>query len=104
MIPGCVGMIVSHCSYTDQKILMKEGLAPTVNDLLVGDGTTNVSLEKIMSHSQGMQGPQQYFLKDRKYETQSEYRMVWETNRPVKGTLTIRLPELHRYCIEARAD
>ncbi|RUV00180.1 hypothetical protein EOB36_17695 [Mesorhizobium sp. M6A.T.Cr.TU.017.01.1.1] len=101
MIPGCTSVMIGSCIYVDAKLLIKIGPAPAINDLLVGDGSTAVSLDKLLAQGAAIQGPRQYFLKDRRYESQSEFRMVWETNAPVSAPLIVTLPALRQYCRRA---
>jgi hypothetical protein len=97
-IPGCQGAMISQCLYADNKALVTVGTAPTIDDLKSETEPDKVSLEKMMAQGKALRGPKQYFLKGRKHEAQSEYRFVWETNRPVKEPLIITAPNLRKYC------
>lgn len=39
-----------------------------------------------------------YFLKQKKYQHQSEYRILWQTDREVKESIIINCPEAIKYC------
>jgi hypothetical protein len=97
-IPGCQAVMISQCIYAGDKIFHALGTAPTVDNLKSDTEPDKTSLEKIMAQSNALAGPKQYFLKDRIYEAQSEYRFVWETNRPVIEPLIIVAPNLKKYC------
>jgi hypothetical protein len=97
-IPGCQTAMISQCMYADDKVLQTLGTAPTIDDLKSDTEPDKTSLEKVMAQGNALGGPKQYFLKDRRYEAQSEYRFVWETNRPVKEPLNIVAPNLKKYC------
>jgi len=97
-IPGCHGAMISQCMYADDKVLQTLATAPTIDDLKSDMEPDKVSLEKVMAQSKALSGPKQYFLKRRDHEAQSEYRFVWETNKPVKEPLVIMAPNLRKYC------
>jgi hypothetical protein len=97
-IPGCQAAMISQCMYADDKVLQTLGTAPSIDDLKSDTEPDKTSLEKVMAQSKALGGPKQYFLKDRGYEAQSEYRFVWETNRQVKEPLIIVAPNLKKYC------
>ncbi|MER8532105.1 hypothetical protein NKH61_05235 [Mesorhizobium sp. M1005] len=98
MIPGCTSAMIGPCIYVDEKVLSSGGPVPSVEDFRLGDGSTNLSLNKVMAHFQSLQGPQSYFLKDRVYEDQSEFRMIWETISVVNDPLLINVPSLMNHC------
>jgi hypothetical protein len=97
-IPGCQRAMISQCLYADNRVLETVGTAPTLDDLKSETEPDKVSLEKMMAQAKELGGPKQYFLKGREHEAQSEYRFVWETNRPVKEPLIIAAPNLRKYC------
>ncbi|TIL23893.1 MAG: hypothetical protein E5Y88_20385 [Mesorhizobium sp.] len=98
MIPGCTSVMIGPCIYMDTKLLTKSGAAPGIDDLLVGDGSTDVSLDKLFAQGAALQGPRHYFMKNRRYEPQSEFRMIWETNGPLTAPLVVIWPALRQYC------
>jgi len=97
-LPGCTGAMISQCIYVDQKMLVSTGAAPSVEDFKVDGDSKNLSLEKVMSYGSSITGPKPRFLKDRKFEWQTEYRFIWETNKPVTSHLDIVAPEVRRFC------
>lgn len=97
-IVGMGPMMLGQCIYVDNRILRTGGTPPSVDDLKDDSDSTKISLEKIMAQQRAMSGPKEYFLKERRYEEQSEYRMLWATDRPSAEFLDIVLPQRLRYC------
>lgn len=105
LIPGCTAAMIGPCIYLENRIFETEGHPPSVDDLLVGDGSTDVSFDKLLAASAALQGPKQYFAKPRGhrsdprgYEKQAEFRMIWETSRSAEDHILVRAPELLRFC------
>jgi len=76
-IPGCTHAFISQCIYVDQKILISEGEAPTIDNMKADPESDDVNLEKVLSYANTTRQPKPYFLKDRVYEWQAEYRFIW---------------------------
>jgi hypothetical protein len=103
-IPGCKGVLIGPCIYADNKMLLGKGKAPGLEDLRSDAEPDKIDLGKMMAHSAQMEGPKAYFLKTRKYEAQNEYRIIWETNRPVSEPLLIAQPALRKYCRDGTSE
>lgn len=43
-------------------------------------------------------GPESYFLKTIRYQEQSEYRIIWKTDREVPNNIIIECPEAVKFC------
>jgi hypothetical protein len=97
-IPGCTQVMIGQCVYVDERLLVSSGKAPTVDDLKSEGKSQEVSLEKILAQGNAVTGPKPYFLKDRSYEWQAEYRFIWETNKPVTSHLDIIALDLRQFC------
>lgn len=98
-IPGCTHAMIGQCIYVDRRMLVTEGKAPTMDELKhEGHPDNTVSLDKILAHGASAAGPKPYFLKERKYEWQGEYRFIWETNKSVTAHLDITASGLLRHC------
>jgi len=97
-IPGSVAMMMGQCIYEDTRMLTSAQTAPVLSDLKSDDGSDNISPEKLMAASSKISGPKEYFLKERKFEDQMEYRMIWETNRPVEEPVIIKVLNPERFC------
>lgn len=91
-IPGCTHAMMGPCIYVDQRLLISRKPAPKEADLRDDADPQAFSLDKFLQQTDTISGPKQYFLKDRKYEDQFEFRMIWETNKPVDSSLLVKLP------------
>ncbi len=96
-IPGSLSMMMGQCIYADTRILESMKRGPEISEFLDASGQ-EVSLDKMMSKASGISGPKEFFLKERKYEDQMEFRLVWETNKPVIEPLLVKIKEPHRFC------
>jgi hypothetical protein len=97
-IPGCIGVMISQCIYVDNRLLVTGGKAPKLDELRSEEEPGNISLDKILAQTASISGPKAFFMKTRKYEWQSEYRFIWETNKFVNTPLDIVLPDLTKFC------
>lgn len=85
-----------HCLYLDQRILTKNVSGVDMDSLKSEEG--GISFEKLIQVSNYVQGMDAYFLKQKKYQHQSEYRILWQTDRDVKNGIVINCPEAIKYC------
>ena len=90
--------MIGPCIYVDQKLMVSAGKAPTLDELKSETEPDKISLDKVIANAGSLSGPKPYFLKDRIYEWQSEFRFVWETNKNVTSHLDIAAPNLRQYC------
>lgn len=85
-----------HCLYLDQRILTKNISGVDMESLKSEDG--GISFDKLMQVSNYVQGIDVYFLKQKKYQHQSEYRILWQTDREVENGIVINCSEAIKYC------
>jgi hypothetical protein len=89
-------VIHGHCLYLDQRMLTKNISGVDMESLKSEEG--GISFEKLIQISNYVQGMDAYFLKQKKYQHQSEYRILWQTDREVKDSIIINCPEAIKYC------
>lgn len=89
-------VIHGNCLYLDQRMLTKNVSGVDMESLKSEEG--GISFEKLMQVSNYVQGLDAYFLKQKKYQHQSEYRILWQTDREVKNGIVINCPEAIQYC------
>lgn len=97
-IPGCLHMMMGNCIYADERILASDQTVPKIDDLMSETEPEKVDLNKMMQATSRFSGPKEHFLKHQKYIGQMEYRMIWETNRPVTEPLTVKIQNPERFC------
>jgi hypothetical protein len=85
-----------QCLYLDQRMLTKNVSGVNMESLKSKEG--GISFEKLIQVSNYVQGLDAYFLKQKKYQHQSEYRILWQTDREVKNGIVIYCPEAIQYC------
>ena len=97
-IPGCQGVYMGSCIYIDKRILVSSQRVPSIDELRSDTEPENVDLTKLLAAGSKFSGPKEYFLKDKRYETQMEYRVIWETNKPVLEPLIVKIANPERFC------
>jgi hypothetical protein len=95
-LPRVNQVLHGSCLYLDQRMLMKNISGVDMETLKSEDG--GISFEKLMQVSNYVQGRDAFFLKQKKYQKQSEYRILWQTDRQVKEGIIIKCPEAIKYC------
>jgi hypothetical protein len=85
-----------HCLYLEQRMLTKNVSEVNMDSLKAEEG--GISFDKLMQVSNYVQGMDAYFLKQNKHQHQSEYRILWQTDREVKNGIVINCPEAIKYC------
>ncbi len=95
-LPGTGNAMIGPCIYTETRILQSMRSAPDLASLQDGEG--NIVMEKMQQVSNTISGPKVYFLKEKKYEDQAEYRMIWETQRNVDDPLVVTIQNPERFC------
>jgi hypothetical protein len=91
-------VLYGNCIYLENKMLIKEIPAFNMDDLKVENESNNISFDKLMAATSPLNGPEQFFLKKMIYQKQSEYRIIWNTDREVKTPVIIKCPEAIKYC------
>jgi hypothetical protein len=89
-------VLYGNCIYLNERILKKKIGNVTIDHMRDDKEPDKISLEKIMGLP--IHGPESYFLKQIHYQTQSEYRIIWKTDREVAGNIVINCPEAVKYC------
>lgn len=84
-----------YCLYLDKRMLTKSVPNVKFDDFKVEGG---ISLDKMVEVSNYVQGLDSFFLKEKKYQHQSEYRILWQTDREVRNGILINCPEAIKYC------
>lgn len=92
-------VLFGNCIYLDQKILTERVPSQISIEQFKDDKEPDkISLDKLLQASNLTNSPDSYFLKTLKYQHQSEYRMIWLTDREVKESLIIDCMEAAKYC------
>lgn len=90
-LPRVHNVIHGNCIYLPERTITKN--LKNIDVEKIGN-----SLEKMMQISAEVQGLDPYFLKKKKYQEQSEYRIIWQTDRIVNGSMVISCPEAIKFC------
>lgn len=96
-IPRVTNGLSGNCIYLNNKMIKRHIPAIEINDFKTA-GDENISFEKMMSATEPMHGPEQFFIKKMSYQHQCEYRMLWNTDREVNDKLVLNCPEAVKYC------
>lgn len=91
-----IEVLMGNCIYLDNKMIVKDISNVAMTDLQNEQGS--VEFEKIMKVTNLIQGADAHFIKLRHYQPQSEFRIIWKTDRPVDNGIIIKCPEAIKYC------
>jgi hypothetical protein len=102
-LPDYIGGAEGLCLYQDNKIIERDlGYVDPLPYLYPNN--TRKRREKLISKFVNDQmGHFPFFLKDRFFSHQFEYRLVWVTSGQVSGYLDLKVPEAIRYCSRPNA-
>jgi hypothetical protein len=91
-----------NCIYLDNKIITKKIPNFEMDDLKSDEG--GISANKLFDISNHIQGLDSFFIKKREYQEQSEYRMLWRTDRKISEGIIINCPEARKFCEKIKED
>lgn len=92
-------VLFGNCIYLDQKILTERVSSKiSIEQFKDENEPDKISLDKLLQASNITNTPDSYFLKTLQYQHQSEYRMIWLTDREVRDSLIIDCKEATKYC------
>jgi len=98
-IPGFRAGLEGPCSYQYRRIIEKDlGWL----DFGTQDETQDVSKmnpESVSRVYEALNTGDAYFPKREKHRHQVEYRFIWLTDKPIKPSLDIAVPDARRYCV-----
>jgi hypothetical protein len=101
-IPRPYNVLHGNCIYVNERILTKK--YKNINMQMLENSEEQIMMEKMMHINQDVQKFDAYFLKKRKYQEQSEYRIIWQTDREVNQGIIINCPEATKYCERINHD
>lgn len=95
-------VLFGNCIYLEHRTVRKKIGNVTLDSLKDEKEPDKISMDKIMNLP--LNGPESYFLKTISYQHQSEYRMIWITDRPVNSGIILRCPEAIKYCEQVKVN
>lgn len=97
-IPGFRGGREGACIYADGKIVKRQAGKLDLESMRVSPEGKAVDMGKLFGAVFGMVGDDLYFLKNRKYKHQAEYRLLWGTNKLHGDSIKIQCPDAVQFC------
>lgn len=100
---GVAQLYVGFCNYQDRRTIEKTTEGISKDDLSDGNGNLIIGgpgMAKIHSNLIG-NGTDLMFLKEKKYQTQSEFRFIWTINTKffdMNKWIDVKCPEAIQYC------
>lgn len=91
-----IEVLMGNCIYVDRKIITKK--RPSINPSDFYEEGKNPNFDNISSMSNYIGGSDEYFTKLLRFQKQSEYRIIWKTDRSVTEGIIITCPEAIKYC------
>jgi hypothetical protein len=99
-VPGFVGGLEGPCLYQSTGII--EGALPPFDLEKFRDPASGlIHIDQIVAAAQSEMGPLPFFIKDKRYAYQSEYRLIWITESPVPDYLHVTVPAARQFCRRA---
>jgi hypothetical protein len=95
-------VIYGNCIYLNHRMVKKQIGSVTLESLRDEKEPDKISMEKMMNVP--VDGPESYFMKTVLYQHQSEYRIIWKTDREVSSGIVLRCPEAIKYCEKVKLD
>lgn len=102
-IPGCSQAFLGFCNYQDHRIIEKKIKGFSINEFtdekgsfIIGGPTMSQRTNEIMEN-----GIDLMFLKENKYQAQSEFRFIWSINTQfyqIKESYDIECKEAIQFC------
>lgn len=93
----CKGVLEGFCIYKDKRVIERQ-MNINFDDMKLDDGSGNLDLGKLQAKSSEIGGNDVFFLKEKEYQEECEYRMLWLMNQNVEGAIHIECPEARKYC------
>lgn len=92
-------VMFGHCSYVESKMQIKNLITEiNLDNFRDNENPNNLSLEKLANHEAENFPIEQFFLKDIKYQEQSEYRILWSVDNINENGIFINCPEAIKFC------
>ena len=95
-IPGFVAGMEGACLYQENKIIEKDLGYIDLNALKTESGAVDMSKMSSIINQKMRHYP--YFLKDKFYSPQLEYRLLWIVNSQIDDYIDIKVPEATQFC------
>lgn len=95
---GCTQIWAGPCVYEEARIVNTEGMDLPLDKFRDDKDPSKNSLDKVLQAANELQGPRQFFLKEKRFQHQCEYRFIWHMSRPTRDFIDISLPNPPSYC------
>lgn len=97
-VPGFIFGLEGPCIYLDSKILDRDLGQIDINSLRTSTDFKNIDVNKLKNVVSRIAGDDLYFVKDKKFAHQNEYRLIWQKSQEVKSFLNIQCTEAIQFC------
>lgn len=94
---GCTDGLEGFCTYKDEHVIRKQML-PSVSLKFDLNNNIPIDMEKAAEAAIGLAGAEAFFSKRRAYENQTEYRIIWNMDHDVEGSVVIECPDALKFC------
>ncbi|MCX2743731.1 hypothetical protein OO013_07640 [Mangrovivirga sp. M17] len=102
-LPRVQSVLFGNCLYVNEKIIStKIPKNLDIEELKDDKETDKISFQKMIQAAGPSLTRHRFFLKHTDYQPQSEYRMLWSTDRKVEDGLVIHCPEARQFCEEIK--
>lgn len=96
-IPSFISGIDGPCHYLPQRNLARGVGYMNIEEMKTSD-SQNIDMNKMLQATAALAGEDMLFLKQTRYSSQCEYRMLWNTRNTADEYLDIVCPEAVQFC------
>ena len=97
-VPGFNGGMEGACHYLPKRVIDRDMGHIDIEGMRVSPDSKNLDMGKMMRTMFGLAGDDMFFLKNTRYASQNEYRLLWNTFNNVVGHIDIICPEARQFC------
>lgn len=100
-LPGFRHGLEGSCIYRERRSIQR-AIDLDLEKYKLPDG--NIDMQMLFDAGQALGGPELVLLKGKQYETQAEYRLLWELDKLEGDFIDIAVPNARQYCRRVRPE
>jgi hypothetical protein len=97
-IAGFSGGLEGFCDYKDRRLIERKVDNLNLDDLKEKKGEEALSMNKMLSKTSDIGGPNVFFVKLNEYSHQVEYRFIWNLMHDLEEALYVKCPGAIQFC------
>lgn len=93
----CQGIVEGFCIYKSKRSIERP-IDIDFEDMKLDDGSGNIDMGKMQEKVAEIGGQDVFFVKEKSYQEECEYRILWIMSDKVDGITDVQCPEARKYC------